>query len=156
VDPGESCQYTFSFSPTAEGDFTTTSNSSSNAGPIVVELRGTGVGPGLSVSPLALDFGPVDVGTTSASQTVTIRNTGLATLGGFAGGAPFDNQFQAFQNCAGGGAPGASCQYTFRFRPSTTGASTTTSNSSTNAGPFGVQLRGYGLPPGLIFMDGFE
>lgn len=156
VAPGENCQYTFFFTPNAAGSFATTSTTSTNAGPFVIELRGTGVGAGLSASPLALDFGPVAVGTTSPSQSVTIRNTGLALLDGFAGGAPLDDQFQGFQNCAAGVGPGLDCTYTFRFRPQRIGASQTTSTTSTVAGPLVVELRGFGIPEGLIFMDRFE
>lgn len=157
VAPGASCQYFFTFAPDAIGAIATTSNSSTNAGPFVIELTGTGVapgglpvsGPGLSVSPLALDFGPVGVGVTSAPQVVTITNTGDATLTSFAGGAPFDTQFNAVQNCAGGVAPGSSCQYTFRFTPAAAGAASTTSNSSTNAGPFIIGLSGTGVGSAL-------
>jgi hypothetical protein len=146
VAPGASCQYTFTFEPTAVGVSSSTSNSSTNAGPFVIRLTGEGVGPKLWVTPLELDFGDVPVGTTSPPQIVTITNVGLATLTNFAGGAPFDPQFGAFQNCAGGVAPGASCQYTFTFEPTAVGAANTTSNSSTNAGPFVIALRGRGSP----------
>ncbi|MCL6511145.1 MAG: choice-of-anchor D domain-containing protein [Anaerolineae bacterium] len=146
VAPGASCKYSFTFKPTAAGTFTTTSNSSTNAGNIVITLRGTGVGAGLHVTPLSLDFHRVVSGTTSPNQVVTIRNTGATTLTNFAGGAPFDPQFGASQNCAGGVAPGASCQYTFNFAPKSTGPISTTSNSSTNAGPFVIALQGEGLP----------
>jgi hypothetical protein len=156
VAPGASCQYTFRFTPTSAGTFTTTSNTNTNAGPFVIQLRGTGVGAEAVPSPLAIDFGPVPLGTTSAAQVVTIRNVGLATLGAFAGGAPFDPQFSATQNCASGVAPGASCQYTFRFAPTGLGAAQTTSSSSTNGGALLISLRGFGIPEGVIFFDGFE
>ncbi|MBO1436168.1 choice-of-anchor D domain-containing protein [Meiothermus sp. CFH 77666] len=147
VAPGASCQYNFTFKPTQVGSFETTSNSSTNAGPFIIKLKGTGVGPRLWVTPLELDFGTVAVGTTSAPLTVTITNLGLSTLTNFAGGAPFNTQFGATQNCAAGVAPGASCQYTFTFKPTTAGVFETTSNSSTNAGPFVIKLRG-NTPPG--------
>jgi hypothetical protein len=156
VAPGGSCQYNFTFSPSSIGPVTTTSNSSTNGGSIVIELRGEGAGAERVFSPLALDFGPVPIGTPSPVQSVTIRNIGLATLGSFAGGAPFDPQFGATQNCAAGVAPGASCQYNFTFTPSTLGATQTTSNSTTNAGPIVISLRGFGVPAGMIFYDGFE
>jgi hypothetical protein len=115
----------------------------------VIRLHGEGVGPRLSVSPLELDFGDVLLNSTSAPQVVTIRNVGLATLTNFAGGAPFDPQFGATQNCAGGVAPGASCQYTFSFKPTTPGVFSSTSNSATNAGPFVIKLHGQSgaVPP---------
>jgi hypothetical protein len=106
----------------------------------------------LHVTPLELDFGPVVVGVTSPTQVVTITNTGLAELSAFAGGAPFDTQFGASQNCAGGVAPGDSCQYNFSFTPTATGDFETTSNSSTNAGPFIITLRGQGVLAGKAVM----
>jgi hypothetical protein len=143
VAPGASCQYFFSFAPLEEETFTTTSNSSTNAGTFSIALRGTGVGAGLHVNPPSLGFGSVYSGTTSASQIVTIRNTGLSTLTNFAGGGVYP-PFHASQNCAGGVAPGASCQYFFSFTPTGAGTFSTTSNSSTNAGPFSIELNGRG------------
>jgi len=151
VPPGGSCQYFFDFSPTATGTFTTTSNSSTNAGPFSIELRGQGVGAGLHVNPLSLDFGSVQTGNTSDTQVVTIRNTGLSTLANFAGGG-VNPPFGASQNCAGGVLPGGSCQYFFDFSPAATGTFSTTSNSSTNAGPFTIDLMGQGHS--LIFGSG--
>lgn len=141
VAPGASCRYFFSFTPSAVGTFTTTSDSATNAGRFSVRLRGTGVGAGLQVNPLSLDFGSVYSGTTSATQIVTIRNTGLTTLTNFAGGG-VGLPFQASQNCAGGVAPGASCRYSFRFAPTASGRPAATSNSSTNAGSFSIRLYG--------------
>jgi hypothetical protein len=120
---------------------TTASNSSNSAGSFSIALRGTGVGPGLTVSPLVLDFGPVPIGETSDPQMVTISNTGMSTLTNFAGGGVIP-PFSAVQNCAGGVPPGESCQYTFRFAPTAKGRFATTSNSSTNAGSFAVYLQG--------------
>ena len=91
VPPGETCQYFFTFSPTSPGDFTATSSSSTNAGPISIVVHGTGVGPALNVTPLSLDFGSVRVGGSASTQTVTIRNTGLSTLDSFAGGGGIDS-----------------------------------------------------------------
>ncbi len=44
--------------------------------PATYMLRGSGQAPMLGVAPQALDFGPVKVGATSASQTVNIKNGG--------------------------------------------------------------------------------
>ncbi len=143
VAPGDSCQYFFTFSPTAAGTFTATSNSSTNAGPFSIILRGTGIGPELTYSPRSLDFGSIFSGTTTSPQVVTIRNTGLAPLTDFSGGGP-GVPFSAAQNCAGGVAPGGSCQYFFTFSPTAFGTFTATSNTSTNAGPISVELQGRG------------
>lgn len=151
VPPGGNCQYTFHFSPTETGVFTTTSNSGTNAGPFSVLLKGTGVGAGLHVNPLSLDFGFVTVNNTSAKQVVTVHNTGMSELTNFAGGGVYP-PFSASQNCAAGVLPGESCQYFFEFSPTDPGIYTTTSNSSTNAGPFSVALQGRGRD--YIFIGG--
>ena len=151
VLPGEHCHYHFRFSPEATGTFSTTSNSSTNAGPFSIEVRGTGVGAGLHVSPLSLDFGSVLSGSTSLEQIVTITNTGMSTLTNFAGGGVYP-PFSAGQDCADGVPPGGHCHYYFDFSPTSTGTFTTTSNSSTNAGPFSIALQGRGRT--VIFPSG--
>jgi hypothetical protein len=143
VPPGGKCQYFFTFRPSAVGSYSTTSNSGTNAGPFSIELRGTGVGAGLSVSALSLDFGSVYVDGGAATQAVEIRNTGMSTLTNFAGGGVYA-PFGAVQNCAAGVPPGGKCEYVFTFDPSAAGTFSTTSSSSTNAGPFSVSLVGSG------------
>ena len=78
--PGDSCTYTFQYQPTINGADTALSTTTTNAGSFDVTLTGAGVGSALEVSPLVLDFGPVGVGQTSPTQTVTITNAGLSTL----------------------------------------------------------------------------
>jgi hypothetical protein len=151
VAPGAHCHYYFTFSPTATGAFTTTSDSSTNVGPFSIALQGTGAGAGLHVSPLALDFGSVMSGSTSIQQIVTITNTGLSTLTNFAGGGVYA-PFHASQDCANGVPPGAHCHYYFAFSPTAAGTFTTTSDSSTNAGPFSIALQGRGRT--IIFPSG--
>jgi hypothetical protein len=141
VAPGGTCQYFFTFTPTQAGQATATSFSTTNGGDIVVNLRGTGVGSTATYSPLVIDFGPVVPGTTSTQQAVTIINTGLATLANFAGGAP-GVPFNATQNCAGGVAPGASCQFFFTFTPLESGRYHKDSIVSTNAGNIVIELWG--------------
>jgi hypothetical protein len=143
VAPGGSCQFIYTFSPSEVGTFTTTSNVNTNAGNFSIELRGEGVGAGLHVNPLSLDFGQLATGN-STQQVVTVRNTGLSTLTDFAGGG-VNPPFSGGQNCASGVPPGGSCQYTFTFSPTTAGMFTDTSNSSTNAGSFSIDLMGRGL-----------
>jgi len=151
VAPGSSCQYFFTFSPTAAGTFSAVSSSGTSTGPFSIELRGEGVGAGLHVTPLALDFGSVHVGSTAPTQTVTIRNTGMSTLTNFAGGGVYA-PFTALQNCASGVEPGETCEYFFGFSPSEATVSTAISSSGTNAGSFSIELEGRGRS--LIFGSG--
>jgi hypothetical protein len=146
IQPGAHCHYYFTFKPTATGLFTDTSDSGSNAGPFSIEVRGTGVGPALNVSPLSLDFGQVWVNNPSPQQAVTIKNVGASPLGGFAGGGLYP-PFNAASDCniPGGIQPGAHCHYYFTFTPTATGFFTATSGSGSNAGPFEIDVRGRGV-----------
>lgn len=84
----------------------------------------------IAVSPLALDFGPIEPGTTS-SKSVQVTNTSGAPFGpiNMFGGAPPTAEFDASQNCqAETLAGGASCQITYEFAPSTLGEFSDSSN----------------------------
>ena len=110
-------------------------------------MHGTGVGAQATYNFHALDFGDVYTGRgttgTAPTQVVTITNTGLAPLTGWAGGA-VPAPFSASQDCniAGGVLPGHSCHYYFGFSTSTAGTYSATSNSSTNGGAIVVDLSG--------------
>ncbi len=147
VLPGNSCHYFIDFTPAAPGTFQAVSNSSTNAGSISIVMHGRGVGASATYDAHALYFGDIFTSGffpgSAPTQVVTIRNTGLAPLTGWAGGAvgpPFD----ASQDCniAGGVLPGHECHYTFSFTTASGGIFTTTSNSSTNGGPIHVDLAG--------------
>jgi hypothetical protein len=147
VLPGHSCHYYFTFSPTTAGIFSATSSSSTNAGPINIIVHGRGVGAQATYDAHSLDFGNVYTnGTTpgvAPTQVVTIRNTGMAPLTGWAGGA-VPTPFNASQDCniPGGVLPGNSCHYYFSFSTTTAGTYSATSNSSTNGGSIVVNVSG--------------
>ncbi len=147
VLPGHSCHYFFNFSPTAAGTFTATSNSSTNAGAISIIVHGTGVGPSLYYDAHSLNFGNVFTnGTTpgvAPQQVVTIWNTGMVPLTGWAGGA-VPAPFNASQDCniPGGVLPGKSCHYFFNFSTSTVGSFSATSNSSADGLPISINVIG--------------
>ncbi|HVM01164.1 MAG TPA: choice-of-anchor D domain-containing protein [Acidimicrobiales bacterium] len=118
---------------------------------LTVAARPSGLGavngpppsPGLLITPVALEFGEVQVGTTSPSQQVSITNVGAAAVvmegAGGAPGAPFS----AVQNCQGNTLqPGQSCQMTFAFSPTSPGPASATSAGTWNGQPFSIELRG--------------
>jgi hypothetical protein len=146
VPPGGHCHYYFRFSPTETGTFSATSTSSNSGGTFSIDVRGTGVGASLYVTPLWLDFGLVQPGNTSPVQTATIYNTGMSTLTNFAGGGLYP-PFLASQDCANGVPPGEHCRYYFRFAPSRLGRFTAYSTSGTNGGSFTVKVQGGELRP---------
>jgi hypothetical protein len=147
VQPEHSCHYYFTFSPTSAGTFTATSSSSTSGGPITVIVHGTGVGASVTYDAHSLDFGNVFTnGTTpgvAPTQVVTIRNTGMAPLTNWAGGA-VPAPFNASQDCniPGGVLPGNSCHYYFSFSTTAVGSYSATSSSSTNGGNIVVNLSG--------------
>ncbi len=155
VPPGASCHYFFTFSPTAGGPFSATSNSSAQSGAqtvnISVALTGTGISAGapLQVNPTTIGFGSIPVDDT-IQATVTLRNTGASPLTGWAGGA-VPAPFNGSQDCniPGGVLPGQSCHFFYSFSPTSTGAFSSTSNVSLQSGAtplqFSVALTGTGV-----------
>lgn len=154
--PGNSCSFNYRFTPESEGDIEGSTSVSTSVGSISFELRGTGVGPDLWVTPQVIDFGPVEVGA-SLTRQVTISNVGASDLSDFAGGGfASSTPFSATQNCAGGVLPNSSCQYQLTFEPTETGGVIATSNSSTNAGSFSIEVRGEGVTAGSLPSDGAD
>jgi hypothetical protein len=105
--------------------------------------------PLAGVSTTKLTFNGQNMGTTSASQSVTLSNTGKAvlTIAGIATGANFGST----NTCAGMVAPGGSCKIYVTFSPTATGTLkgtlTITDNSNAVAGTKQtVALTGTGLP----------
>jgi hypothetical protein len=101
-----------------------------------------------SVSPLALAFGDVVAGTTSAYQTVTVTNSGtVAFTPNFAFSSPRYGRAPAPNagTCGGGLAAGASCTYNVRFAPIAVGAV----NATLTVGGFGG-----GLPAEVVSLTG--
>jgi hypothetical protein len=138
---GQSCQLTYQFSPTAASTFTTTAAVQATPhGNFSIALRGTGVAPSVTASPLWLDFGPVEPGVVSPPQEVIIRNTGLVTLT-FAGGAA-PAPFQGATSCGGGLPPGATCKNIYAFAPTAPGRYTTTASPVSSAGTISIVLQG--------------
>jgi hypothetical protein len=108
-----------------------------------------GLTSALLISPVGLDFGNVQVGSTAPAQKVTITNiTTVPVIMSGAGGAPPSGRFGGGQSCQGITlAPDASCEMSFAFSPSATGTLTDASIGSWNGQAFHVDLRGNGVAP---------
>ncbi|MCL5022304.1 MAG: choice-of-anchor D domain-containing protein [Nitrospirae bacterium] len=133
VAPGATCSIVVRFTPTAVGVFSSSfyinSNDPETTPPshkrFEVDLTGAGGGaPNITVSPLAIDFGNVQVGQTSPAQTINVRNDGTMplTISSISTpGAPFASS----HNCPIGPATlavGETCQVTVTATPSIQGA----------------------------------
>ncbi len=127
-----SCSISVIFKPTASGLRTASVSVADNAAgsPQTVPLSGTGAGstgkPVLGLSPTSLSFGNENLGTTSASQTITVSNTGtssvpflvLGVTGADAGDFPFTT------TCGHSLAANATCTVAVTFKPLAAGART--------------------------------
>jgi len=139
--PNGSCNTTVHFAPTATGNRTASlefTDDASNS-PQDVPLSGFGLpatAPIFSVSPASLTFPNQQVGTTSATKTLAITNTGSAFLHFssivFGGGAAADYGMPT-NDCGGAGgiAPGATCHVGVDFTPGAIALVTPTSSSPT-------------------------
>jgi hypothetical protein len=98
----------------------------------------------LSASPSSVSFGNENVGSTSASQTVTVSNSGTAAASMSSIGVT--GPFTESNNCGTSLAAGASCTVGVQFAPTAAGAATGTLsvNSSAPGSPLTVALSGTG------------
>ncbi|MBV8551273.1 MAG: choice-of-anchor D domain-containing protein [Acidobacteriaceae bacterium] len=126
VPAGSNCTFSITFSPTAGGLQTASLaiTDSVASSPQTVALTGTGyLTPIASLSQASLTFPAQNVGSVSASQTVTLTNTGNAALvlTGVSVSGANASDFAAANNCPGTLAPGASCGASIVFAPKATG-----------------------------------
>ena len=147
IGTGSSCNISVTFTPTSAGTQTGTLTITDNApgSPHTVALSGNGVGqPAVTLSLASLDFGSQNVGTTSATQTVNMSNTGAGPLAIASIAATGD--YTVTNNCGNNLIVGASCTLTISFHP--TGANTRAGavNITDNApgSPQSIALTGVG------------
>ncbi|HXN24989.1 MAG TPA: choice-of-anchor D domain-containing protein, partial [Candidatus Dormibacteraeota bacterium] len=155
IAPGQSANLGVAFAPTVAGPVSATLAISSNAAtsPSAVSLSGTGVtsGPQLRVTPSSLNFGNLNLGTTSSAQTVTFKNTGTVNVTISAIAASL-SQFTlatlpAFPLTL---AAGESAAVNVTFAPAAAGtlSGTLTILSNAPSSPDSVSLSGTGVRPG--------
>jgi hypothetical protein len=97
------------------------------------------------ISPTALDFGDVGVGSTSAQQPITVTNLSAdpVVMSGAGGGA---GVFGGVQDCQGETlAPHASCHMYYAFTPTALGTATGTASGSWNGQPYTIHMTGNGI-----------
>lgn len=149
---GNSCRINVTFTPSAVGARTGVLLvvSTSPGSPHVVSLNGTGVAaipPALSLNPTLLTFINQIVGTTSSTQTITLTNTGGATLS-ISNIARNNSVYGLSHNCSSL-ASATSCTLNVTYSPtsaaSTLSSITITSNAA--GSPHTVVLNGNAVPP---------
>ncbi len=174
--PGKSCTFTVTFTPQFAGthnarvEITSDDPDQQTA---YVDLTGTGVElvPDISVSPIQLNFGDVNVGSQSQPQQVTIENDGDGDLVlndislefPVAGGKGYkeENGGEDFNlnlgTCFANGqfvtlAPGDSCTFSVTFTPQSAGqhnAKVKIGSNDPDENPTYVDLKGNGIAPSI-------
>lgn len=144
IAPASSCTIQVSFSPTAVGSVSRTLTITDNAGTQTVTLTGSGIAQ-VTLSTSTLNFGTVNVGSTSSAKTVTLTNHGSVSLS-FSGIATSTGFAVASNTCGTSIAGGARCTVGVTFSPTASGAATGTLTFTDNAGnsPQIVSLKGTG------------
>ncbi|MHB8600371.1 MAG: N,N-dimethylformamidase beta subunit family domain-containing protein, partial [Ktedonobacteraceae bacterium] len=104
--------------------------------------------PEVSLNPTSLDFGTVQVGTPSSPQTVTVTNSGSAslTISNIAISGSNASDFAQTNTCTSAIAPGANCTISVTFTPGASGSRSGTLTLTDNApdSPQTVALTGAG------------
>lgn len=107
--------------------------------------------PTVSLSTASLAFGTQNVGSSSATQTITLTNSGSATLvfAGIALAGSGSSQYTQGNTCAATLAPGANCAINITFVPTALGTATAnvTINNNAPGSPQTVSLLGTGIAP---------
>jgi len=118
------CTFTVTFTPSAPGSrFGTILIGDDAAGsPHFINLVGDGSSPVVSLNPTALTFASAPINSSSAAQTVTIGNTGNATLN--ISGIQTTGDFAQTNNCPPALGFGSSCQFQITFTPTAGGSRT--------------------------------
>ncbi len=148
--PTSTCAISVTFTPQTAALETATLQINSDAvgSPLAVSLTGLGqaVIKSVSAAPQALDFAPLNIGTTSNTQQVVLRNTGTGTVT-FSAPTFIGSDFSIQSNGCSTTLPiNASCGISIVFTPSTAAVETATLqiNSDAVGSPISIALAGLG------------
>ncbi len=120
------CTVSIAFAPTATGTRTGTFSVTDDAGTQTATLTGIGTAAATdTLTPLSLSFGPTVVNTSSASQSVSLTNSGDVALTLVAAKITAGD-FSAVNGCGPSLAPHTSCSIAVTFSPKSVGALTGT------------------------------
>ncbi len=143
------CTVSLTFKPSTTGARSASLTVTDNASGSPQQVPLSGIGTTAELSPTTLKFGSVNVGTTSAAQTVTLKNVGTTaititsvTIAGTAAG-----DYAQTRTCGSSLAAGASCTISVTFMPTLAGTRSATLKVADSAAgtPQTVALSGTGL-----------
>jgi hypothetical protein len=151
-----SCTIGIQFLPTAVGAATGSVAITGISAPVALKGSGVVATHTASISPIALVFASQTVGTTSATQNLTLTNTGNSALSGltYTAGAtlqPFARLTGAAGDCGTSLVVNASCTIRVQFLPTTGGLVSRTITLAGATTPVSATLTGTGFVPSLRF-----
>ncbi|KAA1418791.1 choice-of-anchor D domain-containing protein [Nocardioides humilatus] len=162
--PNATCIVNVTFSPVTTGYSSASVIVTSNSmdGVMSIPVAGIGVQALASPTPSSLSFAPTLVGDESATQTVTLRNSGSASLqitsADLTGVAP--GEFvETNDGCTGASLPpNATCTVSVAFRPTSTGAKSAQLRFVDNApnSPQNIALSGTGTLPAVTVTSSLD
>lgn len=144
------CSVVIAFTPTIGGTRTGVLTVVDSAGTQTAQLSGIGQSPATdTLSPLSLTFGNQQVGSTSASQQVTLTNAGDVPLLLIAASIS-SGDFTATNSCGSSLAAHSTCAITVKFVPTAPGGRTGVLSISDEVRLQTIPLNGTGVaPPGV-------
>jgi hypothetical protein len=165
--PTEECSIIVQFAPVGLGNYTSEFTITSNdldESEVVATLKGKGVYPDISVSPVTLKFGSVNVGALSPPQLVKVTNDGSAILhiSELILGGEAPSHFVILEDGCGGRSLGVKegCSFQILFHPKSVGsksAQVSIVSDDMNENPTVVVVDGVGVEPDVevapLFVD---
>jgi hypothetical protein len=124
LQPANSCVINVTFNPSSAGSFAgiLSVNDSAAGSPQLVTVSGIGIRP-VSLSPVTMTFGTVNVGQTSATQIATVTNNQSSSLSfNFSASGNFSAVGGGASPCGSTLAGGTSCTIAVSFTPTTNGS----------------------------------
>ena len=155
---GASCTVSVEFKPTAAGSLTASLSVADNAtgSPQLVTLKGIATAaavPTVTLTPTSLTFASTAVGSTTAAQLVTLKNTSATTALTISSisysGTNASSFVKSATTCGSSLAAGKTCTISTEFKPTVAGALTATLSVADNATgtPQKVTLKGTATAP---------
>ena len=150
---GSSCTINVTFVPTKTGTLSGNININDNsAGSTTQRIAVSGTGTAMYVNPTNINFGSVNLGTTSSAQVVSVTNESSNSVSITSVTLTGNNSsdFAKTNNCGSTLGAGATCTISLSFTPGGSGSRTATLNINDNGGasPQTVALSGTGNASG--------
>lgn len=153
---GATCTVSVAFKPAAAGALTGALSiaDSATGSPQTVALSGTGTATTVTLTPTSLAFAATPVGSTTAAQVVTVKNTGTVALtltSETITGTNATSFIKSATTCGTSLAAGASCTVSVAFKPAAGGALTAALSVVDNGAgsPQTATLTGTGAVPAI-------